>query len=83
MIRVHTLIVAAGIALACTLPLSSAQAGGLKPGFQAHMQLKNGSGWALYDAGCLAWNYQQHSWYSRCGLPQNAILHPHPIVAKY
>ena len=47
------------------------------------VQLENGSGWELYDAGCLVWNYQQHAWYTRCGLPQNApIAPPPPVVAK-
>jgi hypothetical protein len=75
-IRIQTLIIASGVALACALPLSSAEAGGIKPGFHARMQLKNGSGWSLYDAGCLKWNFQQHSWYT-------TACEPHPVVAKY
>jgi hypothetical protein len=54
----------------------------MKPGWNAYGQLQYGSGWRLYDAGCLTWNYQQHAWYTHCGLPQNAPLHPRPIVAK-
>jgi hypothetical protein len=76
------LVLASGVALACALPLSAAQAGGMKPGWNAYGQLQYGSGWRLYDAGCLTWNYQQHAWYTHCGLPQNAPLHPRPIVAK-
>jgi hypothetical protein len=75
-------ILASGLALACALPLSSAQAGGMQPGFHARTQLLYGSGWQLYDTGCLSWNYQQHAWFTHCGLPQNGPLYPRPIVAK-
>ena len=77
------LIVMSGVALACALPLSSAQAGGTKPGWYAYSQLQYGWPWPAYDAGCLRWNYQQYSWYTRCGLPQSAPLHqaarPYPV----
>lgn len=76
------LMVVAGLALACTLPIPAAQAGRMQPGFHARMQLKYGSGWKLYDVGCLAWNYQQHAWFTRCGLPQNAPLYAPPVIAK-
>ena len=55
---------------------------GHAPGFHARTLLLYGSGWRLYDAGCLTWNYQQHAWYSHCGLPQNAPLYQAPVVAK-
>jgi hypothetical protein len=77
------LLVASGVALACALPLSSAQAGGTKPGWYAFGQLQYGSGWAAYDAGCLRWNYQQYSWYTVCGLPDRLALHPLVVKAKY
>ena len=78
------LIIVSGVALACALPLSSAQAGGTKPGWYAYGQLQYGEGWRLYDAGCLRWSYQQYSWYSRCGLPQNMAPHPDNAVSvKY
>jgi len=76
------LVFATGLALACALPLSVAQAGGMQPGFHARTLLLYGSGWRLYDAGCLTWNYQQHAWFTHCGLPQNAPLYPHPVIAK-
>ena len=82
--KLQRMIVAAGMALACALPLGSAQAGGVAPGFHARMLLKYGSGWRLYEAGCLTWNYQQHAWFTRCGLPQNAAFYAPPavVVAK-
>ncbi len=82
--RLQRVIGAAGMALACALPVGSAQAGGMAPGFHARVLLKYGSGWRLYDAGCLTWNYQQHAWFSHCGLPQNAVLYTRPavVVAK-
>ena len=79
----HKLIVASGVALACALPLSSAQAGGTKPGWYAFGQLQYGEGWKLYDASCLRWNYQQYSWYPRCDLRQNAPLHPSAGSSRY
>ena len=61
----------------------SAQAGGIRPGHYAYLQLKNGDGWRLYDAGCLKWNFQNRAWYTRCGLPQNGPYWTAPIVARY
>ena len=76
----HKLVVAGGLALACTLAVSSAEAHSRKPGWYAYGLLQYGSGWDLYDAGCLKWNYRNQAWYSRCGLPQNA---PHPHATRY
>ena len=75
------LIIASGVALACALPVS-ASAGGMAPHYQAYTQLENNNNWALYDAGCLRWNYAQHAWYTRCGLPQNGPIHPAAISVK-
>jgi len=80
----HKLLVAGAVTLACTLAVSSAEAGGRKPGWYAFGLLQYGSGWELYDAGCLKWNYRNQAWYTRCGLPQNAVLqHPHAISVRY
>ena len=65
------------------LPWSAAQAGGIRPGHYAYSQLTNGSGWRLYDAGCLKWNFQNQAWYTRCGLPQNGPSWTAPIAVKY
>ena len=84
LLRKASVVAATGLAfgLVATLP---AQANRLKPHYYAYSQLQYGSGWALYDAGCLTWNYRTLSWYSHCGLPQNAALHlrPHAISVKY
>ena len=79
------LIIVSGVALACALPLSSAQAGGTKPGWYAYSQLQYGWPWPAKDAGCLYWNYQQYSWYTKCGLPQNTLLRrpPNVVSVKY
>ena len=81
----HKLLVAGAVTLACTLAVSSAEAGGgRKPGWYAYGLLQYGSAWDLYDAGCLKWNYRNQAWYTRCGLPQNAVLqHPHAISVRY
>ena len=80
----HKLLVAGSVALACALTVSSAEAGGRKPGWYAYGLLQYGSAWDLYDAGCLKWNYRNQAWYTRCGLPQNAVLqHPHAISVRY
>jgi hypothetical protein len=79
----HKLLVVAGVALACTLALPSAEAHSRKPGWYAYGQLQYGSGWELYDAGCLKWNYRNQSWYTRCGLPQNAVLHRPALSVRY
>ncbi len=77
------LMLALGIVVACALPLVPAQAGGLKPGWNAYGRLQYGSGWEAYDAGCLTWNYRQQAWYTHCGLPQNGPLHqPRVIITK-
>lgn len=73
----------AGAAILGALPWSAAQAGGIRPGHYAYSQLKNGSGWQLYDAGCLKWNFQNQAWYTRCGLPQNGPYWTAPIAVKY
>jgi hypothetical protein len=72
-----------GAAILGALPWSPAQAGGVRPGHYAYSQLQNGSGWQLYDAGCLKWNFQNQAWYTRCGLPQNSPYWTAPIAVKY
>jgi hypothetical protein len=73
----------AAAAIPGALPWSSAEAGGVRPGHYAYSQLQNGSGWRLYDAGCLKWNFQNQAWYTRCGLPQNRPYWTLPIAVKY
>jgi hypothetical protein len=73
----------AGAAMLAALPSSSAQADGIRPGHYAHWQLKFGSAWRLYDAGCLKWNFQNQAWYTQCGLPQNGPYWAAPIAVKY
>ena len=73
----------ASAAILAALPWSAAQAGGIRPRHYAYSQLENGSGWRLYDAGCLKWNFQNQAWYTRCGLPQNGPSWTAPIAVKY
>ena len=72
-----------GAAILGALPWSSAEARGIRPGHYAYSQLEYGSGWRLYDAGCLKWNFQNRAWYTRCGLPQTGPYWTAPIAARY
>ena len=80
-LRKTTFILAAAAAMIGAA--SSAQARGTRPGHYAYGLLQYGSGWRLYDAGCLTWDYRTQSWYTLCGLPQNAPFYPAPIAVKY
>ena len=72
-----------GAAILGALLWSSAEARGIRPGHYAYSQLEYGSGWRLYDAGCLKWNFQNRAWYTRCGLPQTGPYWMAPIAARY
>ena len=68
--------VAAGAAVCGPHP-ARRQANRLKPHWYAWQQLWDyGDTYQMNEAGCLRWNYAQHAWYTRCGLPQNAVLYP-------
>jgi hypothetical protein len=73
LLRKASFVVTAGMAFCCAA-LVPAQANRLQPHYYAYSQLQYGSGWEAYDAGCLTWDYRTQSWYSHCGLPQNAVL---------
>ena len=75
LLRKATLVPAAGAALGWAAS-GPAQANRLEPHWYAYSQLYDyGDNYAAYQAGCLTWNYRTQSWYTRCGLPQNAGLH--------
>jgi len=77
----RTLLVSLTIAAALSMSMSASFAGGLKPGYYAHVQLGYGEGWALHDAGCLRWVPQNKSWYNTCAWWAGARR---PVViAKY
>jgi len=77
LLRKATLVLAAGAALAWAA-CGPAQANRLAPHWYAYSLLYDyGDNYGLYQAGCLKWNYRNQSWYTRCGLPQNAGLHFH------
>jgi hypothetical protein len=75
-LRKASLLVTAGVALcAASLP---AQANRLEPHWYAYQQLYDyGDTYEMNEAGCVKWNYRNQSWYTHCGLPQNAELHYH------
>src|ERR1700704_5863957 len=72
-----------GAAILGALPGSPAEARGIRPGHYAYSQLEYGSGWRLYDAGCLKWNFQNRAWYTRCGFPQNGPDFTAAIPVRY
>jgi hypothetical protein len=76
LLRKASLVVAAGMA-ACAMSLP-AQANRLAPHWYAYSLLYDyGDTYQMQQAGCVKWNYRTLSWYTRCGLPQNAALHYH------
>jgi hypothetical protein len=78
LLRKVSLIVAAGAAF-CWAASGPAQANRLKPHWYAWSLLYDyGSTYDMYQAGCVTWNYRTMSWYTHCGLPQNAVLYQHP-----
>jgi hypothetical protein len=76
LLRKASLLVTAGVAFfAVSMP---AQANRLAPNWHAWQQLYDyGDTYRMNEAGCVKWNYRNQSWYTRCGLPQNAELHYH------
>jgi hypothetical protein len=74
LLRKASLIVAAGMAV-CAMSLP-AHANRLAPHWYAWQQLYDyGDTYQMHEAGCVKWNYRNQSWYTHCGLPQNAELH--------
>jgi hypothetical protein len=70
------LVLAAGAAV-CWAASGPAQANHLKPHWYAYQQMWDyGDTYEMYQAGCVKWNYRNQSWYTHCGLPQNAVLYP-------
>jgi len=76
LLRKALLVVAAGAAV-CWGASGPAQANRLEPHWYAWQQLWDyGDTYEMYQAGCVKWNYRNQSWYTHCGLPQNAVLWP-------
>ena len=74
LLRKAGLLVIAGMTF-CAVSLP-AQANRLEPHWYAWQQLYSyGDTYQMNEAGCVKWNYRNQSWYTRCGLPQNAGLH--------
>jgi hypothetical protein len=77
MLRKTSFVIAAGLALAWATA-SPAEARGPAPHWYAYTLLYDyGDTYQMNEAGCVKWNYRNQSWYTRCGLPQNAALHYH------
>jgi len=77
LLRKASLLVAAGAAF-CWAASGPAQANRLEPHWYAYSLLYDyGDTWEMREHDCLHWNYRNQSWYTHCGLPQNAALHWH------
>ena len=82
LLRKACLVMAAGAAF-CWAASGPAQANRLKPHWYAYTLLYDyGDTYQMYEAGCVKWNYRNQSWYTHCGLPQNAALHPHALRVR-
>jgi hypothetical protein len=77
LLRRASLVLAAGVAV-CSAASGPAQANRLEPHWYAWQQLWDyGDTYQMHEAGCVKWNYRNQSWYTHCGLPQNAVLWHH------
>ena len=82
LLRKASLVMAAGVAF-CWAASGPAQANRLKPHWRAYSILYDyGDTYEMYEHGCVKWNYRNQSWYTHCGLPQNAVLHRHVLRVR-
>ena len=76
LLRKISLVLTAGAAV-CWAASGPVQANRLEPHWYAMQQMWDyGDTYEMYQAGCVKWNYRNQSWYTHCGLPQNAVLYP-------
>ncbi len=83
LLRNASLGLAAGAAL-CWVAGPAQAKNRLKPHWYAYSILYDyGSTYDMYEHGCVTWNYRNQSWYTHCGLPQNAVLvRPHLLRVR-